>query len=275
MSSSPTADLGPAIEILGGAPPACAGESALARDGLAWLVALPGPPRRELLAEAWPRRAPLQISAACLEPSWGAGTTRDPLGLAAAEAILLGWWCQAETVLVTHDLVSDAWEGADERVVADPERMDDHLPPAICFLPAAEGQAGILPVPVGLEGGPTEHLMAVLLVRDRPSLLAWDSEVAGLFDQSPPGWPGQLSPRVWAAALWAGERGKLTRSAGPVQGWDGDHWCAEGESGSLRPAGPARAATRLALSLAATMLDDPGCVSDMTGEGGPEARLAA
>lgn len=275
MSSSPTADLGPAIEILGGAPPAWAGDSALARDGLAWLVALPGPPRRELLAEAWPRRAPLQLSAACLEPSWGAGTTRDPLGLAAAEAILLGWWCQAETVLVTHDLLQEAWRGADERTVADPERMDDELPPAICFLPATEGRNGIVATPIGLDDGPAEHLMAVLIVRDRPSLLAWDSDVAALFEQAAPGWPGRLTPRVWAAALWSGERGKLTRSAGPVQGWDGDRWRAEEETGALRPAGPARAATRLALSLISTIVDDPSCVTDMSDSDGPEARLAA
>lgn len=275
MTSSPTGDLGPAIEILGGAPPAWAGDSALARDGLAWLVALPGPPRREVLAGAWPRRASLQLSAACLEPSWGAGTSRDPLGLATAEAILLGWWCQAETVLVTHDLLAEVWEDADERVGTDPVNMDAELPPAICFLPAAEGRSGVVPAPVGLDGGPAEHLMAMLLVRDRPSLLAWDSDVAALFDQTAPGWPGHLSPRVWAAALWSGERGRLTRSAGPVQGWDGDRWRAEEDSGALRPGGPARAATRLALSLIATIVDDPGRVSDLTSAGGTEARLAA
>jgi hypothetical protein len=275
MTSSPTGDLRPAIEILGGAPPAWAGDTAVARDGLAWLVALPGPPRRELLADAWPRRVSLQISAACLEPSWGAGTSRDPLALASAEAILLGWWCQAETVLVTHDLLAEAWRDAAERTDADPVRLDGELPPVICFLPAAEGESGVVPVPVALDGGPPEHLLAILLVRDRPSLLAWDAGVAALFDQAAPGWPGHLSPRVWAAALWSGERGRLTRSAGPVQGWDGDRWRADDESGTLRPGGPARTATRLALSLVATIADDPGRVRDLTGPAGPEARLAA
>ena len=275
MMSSPAGDLGPAIEILGGAPPAWAGDSALARDGLSWLVALPGPPRREILAEAWPRRAALQLSAACLEPSWGAGTTRDPLGLAVAEAILLGWWCQAETVLVTHDLLEEAWHDAEERILAEPEHMDDALPPVICFLPSVEGQAGLMPSPIALDGGPPEHLMAVLLVRDRPSLLAWDADVAALFDQAAPGWPGHLTPRAWAAALWSGDRGRLTRSAGPVQGWDGDRWRSDEMSVGLRPEGPARAATRLALSLVSTIVDNPGRVSDLTSPGGTEARLAA
>ena len=275
MASSPSGDLRPAIEILAGAPPAWVGNEEMARDGLAWLVALPGSPRRELLSEAWPYRVPLHLSAACVEPSWGAGIARDPLALATAEAILLGWWCQAETVLVAPDLLEEAWEEAADRTHTDPARIDDELPPAICFLPAAETERGVIPVPATLEGGPPEQLLAVLLVRDRPSLLAWDSDVASLFGQPTPGWPGHLTPRIWAAALWSGERGRLTRSAGPVQGWDGAAWRTDAESGVLRPGGPARCATQLALSLVATIADDSGRVSDVTGPDGSRARLAA
>jgi hypothetical protein len=269
----PHGDLGPAIEILRGAPPGWTGDPESARDGLAWLIALPGPPRREFLASAWPQRVPLQISAACVEPSWGAGIARDPLALAAAEAILLGWWCQAETILVTRGLLREAWEEAPERAGADPERMDAQLPPAICFLPADETDAGALPAPAALASGPRERLVAVLVVRDRPSLLAWDADVAGLFDQPAPGWPGRLSPRVWVAALWSDEDGRLTRSAGPVHGWDGSSW--RTEDAGLAPRGPARSASLLGLSLVATIAEEPARVRDIGGAGGSEARLAA
>lgn len=274
MAPFPSGDLGPAIQILAGAPPAWAGEPDAARDGLAWLVALPGAPRREVLAEAWPQRVSLQIHAACVEPSWGAGVARDPLALASAEAILLGWWCQAETVLVARSLMEEAWEGAEERAGVDPVSLDDELPPVICFMPAEEGDTGPVPAAATLPGGPPDHLIAMLLVRDRPSLQAWDADVAGLFGQSAPGWPGRLSPRVWAAALWSHE-GRLTRSAGPVQGWDGDGWRTEEDMSTLRPGGPARTASRLALSLVATIADDPSRVRDITTLDGMEARLAA
>ncbi|MEW6582703.1 MAG: hypothetical protein AB1416_08085 [Actinomycetota bacterium] len=274
MIPIPAGDLGPALQILGGAPPAWTGDADAARDGLAWLVALPGPPRRELLADAWPRRVPVQISAACVEPSWGSGAARDPLALASAEAILLGWWCQAETVLVTRRFLDEAWEEAQERAGADPGQLDDELPPAICFVPAAETGSGAVPAAATLDGGPPDHLLAVLLVRDRPSLRAWDADVAGLFGQAAPGWPGRLSPRVWAAALWS-HQGRLTRSAGPVQGWDGDGWRVEEESPALRPGGPARTASRLALSLVATIADDPSRVRDVVAGDGTAARLAA
>jgi len=274
MTASSAGDLGPAIEILGGAPPAWAGDADVARDGLAWLVALPGPPRRDLLAEAWPTRVPLQIAAACVEPSWGAGAARDPLALASAEAILLGWWCQAETVLVTRTIMEEAWEDAPDRAGADPARLDDELPPVICFVPATEGRGGVVPAAASLPGGPPDHLLAVLLVRDRPSLQAWDAGVAGLFGQQAPGWPGRLSPRIWAAALWSSQ-GRLTRSAGPVQGWDGDAWRTEDDGQALRPGGPARTASRLALSLVATIADEPSRVREVVAADGTAARLAA
>lgn len=269
-------DLSPALAVLGGAPPGWADDPVAVRDGLAWLVALPGPPRRELLAEAWPNRFALQLSAACLEPSWGAGASRDPLALASAEAILLGWWCQAETVLVARDLVNEAWDEAPERLDSDPLLMDRELPPAVCFVPALEGTDGYHHAPAVLPGGPPERLVAVLLVRDRPSLVAWDQAVAALFHRVAPGWPGRLSPRVWAAALWAGEGGRLTRSAGPVRGWDGGRWRSGESEGAvgLPRAGHAQSATRLGLALLATVADDPGRLHDLGSEG-HQARLAA
>jgi hypothetical protein len=213
-------DLTPALCVLAGAPPGWEGDARTARDGLAWLVALPGPPRCELLAEAWPRRAPLQLSAACVEPSWGIGSAREPVALATAEAILLGWWCQAETVLVAHALVAEAWAAAEERLAVDPARMDDELPPAVCFLPVAETDEGWVAAPAAV-GEAADMLMAVLMVRDRPSLVAWDAGVAALFERPAPDWPGRLTPRVWSAALWARRTGGLARSAGPVRGGEG------------------------------------------------------
>jgi hypothetical protein len=268
-------DLTPAIRVLEGAPTGWEGDAATARDGLAWLVALPGPPRRSLLAEAWPRRAPLQLAAACLEPSWGVGSAREPLALAAAESILLGWWCQAETVLVAQDLMEEAWDGAEERLGADPARMDAALPPVICFLPAAVSERGWVATPTALAGG-SDLLVAVLVVRDRPSLVAWDTAVAALFDRPAPGWPGRLSPRVWSAALWAGGGGTLSRSAGPVQGWDGAAWRTDHpEAPALAPDGKARSVTRLSLALLATLADDTGRLVDAEGDDGIAARVAA
>jgi len=268
-------DLAPALCVLAGAPPGWEGDGETARDGLAWLVALPGPPRRELLADAWPRRAPLQLAAACVEPSWGVGAAREPLALATAEAILLGWWCQAETLLVAHGLVAEAWAEAEERLGVDPARMDAELPPAICFLPVTETDKGWVAAPATLGGG-GDMLLAVLVVRDRPSLVAWDSGVASLFARPAPYWPGLLTPRVWSAALWARRDGGLARSAGPVQGWDGAAWrVSDPEAPSLSPAGPARSATRLALALLGTLADQPARVVDADDPGGIAARLAA
>jgi hypothetical protein len=267
-------DLTPALRVLEGAPPGWEGDASTARDGLAWLVALPGPPRRDVLAAAWPRRAPFQLAAACLEPSWGVGTAREPLALAAAEAILLGWWCQAETVLVAHRLLAEVWQAAEERIVADPGRMDAALPPVICFLPAAESGPGYVATPTVLGHGP-DRLVAVLVVRDRPSLVAWDAAVAALFERTAPGWPGRLSPRMWSAALWARPDGGLARSAGPVQGWDGARWRTDHpDAVALSPGGQARSATRLALALLGTLADDPGRLVDPGGDDGVSARLA-
>jgi hypothetical protein len=261
--------------VLAGAPPGWEGDAQTARDGLAWLVALPGPPRRELLGEAWPHRAPTQLSAACLEPSWGVGSAREPLALATAEAILLGWWCQAETVMVAHGLVAEAWAAAEDRLGLDPARLDAELPPAVCFLPVAEAGEGWLPTPTAV-GETRDLLVAVLVVRDRPSLVAWDSAVAALFERPAPDWPGRLSPRVWSAALWARPGGGLARSAGPVQGWDGGAWrTTHPDAPPLSPDGPARSATRLGLALLATMAEEPARVSDADDPGGIAARLAA
>ncbi len=203
------------------------------------------------------------------------GSAREPVALATAEAILLGWWCQAETVLVAQALMAEAWAGADERLGADPARMDDELPPAICFLPVAETAEGWVATPTPVSEN-ADLLVAVLVVRDRPSLVAWDTAVAGLFERPPPDWPGALSPRVWSAALWARPGGGLARSAGPVQGWDGAAWrTTHPEAPALLPGGPARSATRLALALLSTLAHEPARVVDADEGGGIAARLAA
>jgi hypothetical protein len=117
--------------------------------------------------------------------------------------------------------------------------------------------------------------MTVLVVRDRPSLTAWEAEVAGLFDQPPPAWPGRRSPRAWAAALWLRAEGRLARSAGPVHGWDGAAWRPDDGDEELRPAGQAASATRLALALLGTLADAPSRLRPVEVADGTRARLAA
>lgn len=281
MSTLPTdPDLSAALEVLSGTPPGWLGNPAAARDGLIWLVALPGSPRREMLANAWPRRDRLQLSAACLEPSWGSGGAKDPLALASVESILLGWWCQAETVLVCHDLLAESLSEADGSARVPPNLLDNELPPAVCFLPAVNRAGRYVTVPYAVEGGAGagrvyERLLAVLVVRAGPSLAVWDASVAALFDQPPPGWPGSSGPRLWAAALWADDRGRLARSAGPVQTWDGSAWTHGEATRQLRPDGPARSATRVALAVLSTIAESPERVCELRGSGGTEARLAA
>jgi hypothetical protein len=125
-------------------------------------------------------------------------------------------------------------------------------------------------------GGGDDRLVAVLVVRDRPSLVAWDTAVASLFARPAPDWPGLLTPRVWSAALWARGDGGLVRSAGPVQGWDGAAWrVSDPDAPALSPAGPARSATRLALALLATLADQPARVVDADDQTGIAARRAA
>jgi hypothetical protein len=141
-------------------------------------------------------------------------------------------------------------------------------------VPAGAGESGWHPVPAKLPLGPPERLVTVLVVRDRPGLLAWDTGVAGLFDRPVPEWPGAGSPRAWAAALWLRPTGVLARSAGPVHGWDSECWRPTGPA-VLHRDGQAASATRLAISLLATLADDPGRLREAESADGSRARVAA